>query len=143
MLNKQSSAGGAKRSKQEAAAGADTQVASLGGKKSAGGGKLSASELDGLKDLIHSKWNVVAGLEGASEVRVRVIMTLDKSGNVVGDPQVTATGGPEGTRSTIQSSGVRAVLMAAPYSNLPIEKYDGALGWNTVDVTFDPSDLGL
>ncbi|MGO4563621.1 hypothetical protein AB4Z52_00915 [Rhizobium sp. 2YAF20] len=144
MLNKASSAGGAKRSTQVASAGADAQNPALGGKKSAGGGKLSASELDGLKDLIHSHWNIQsAGQEGASEVRVRVVMQLDKSGNIQGDPDVTATGGPEGTRRTIAESARRAVLMSAPFDKLPVEKYDGAVGWNTVDITFDASDLGL
>ncbi|PZM07623.1 hypothetical protein [Rhizobium tubonense] len=143
MLNKQSSAGGAKRSKQEASAGADTQVASLGGKKSAGGGKLSASELDGLKSLIQGNWNVVAGLDGASEVRVKVVIQLDKSGNVIGSPTVTATGGPEGTQNAISSSALRAVMRSAPFKDLPAEKFDGENGWNQVVLNFDASDLGL
>jgi hypothetical protein len=143
MLNKASSAGGAQVAKAETSAGADTSVTSLGGKKSAGGGKLSASELDGLKSLIQGNWNVVAGLEGASEVRVRVVMLLDKSGTVVGDPEITATGGPAGTQNAIKSSALRAVMRSAPFNNLPVEKYDGAQGWNKLDITFDASDLGL
>ncbi len=143
LLNKSSSAGGAKRSKQEASAGADTQVASLGGKKSAGGGKLSQGELDGLKSLIQGNWNVVAGLDRASEVRVKVVMQLDKSGNIVGEPAISATGGPEGTQSAISGSALRAVMRSAPFKDLPLEKFDGDNGWNQVVLNFDASDLGL
>jgi hypothetical protein len=143
LLNKNASAGGAARSKQQASAGADTQVASLGGKKSSGGGKLSPGELDGLKSLIQGNWNVVAGLDRASEVRVKVVMQLDKSGEIVGTPTITATGGPDGTQNAISSSALRAVMRSQPFKDLPAEKYDGANGWNEVVLNFDASDLGL
>jgi outer membrane biosynthesis protein TonB len=146
LLNKNASAGGAARSKQEASAGANTQVASIGGKKSAGGGKLSQSEIDGLKSLIQSNWSVPnAGIDGASEVRVKVVMQLDRSGNIVGDPQVTATGGPEAIREVIASSAQRAVLRSAPFKPdlLPADKYEGDNGWNQLVLNFDASDLGL
>ncbi|KAA0700877.1 hypothetical protein DTW90_04450 [Neorhizobium sp. P12A] len=145
LLNKNSSAGGAARSKQEASAGANTQVASLGGKKSAGGGKLSQSEMDGLKDLIQGNWNVQQGLEGASEVRVKIVVQLDRSGNVVGDPQITATGGTAGTQDAIKGSAYRAVMRSAPFKPdlLPADKYDGDNGWNQLVLNFDASDLGL
>jgi hypothetical protein len=143
LLNKQASAGGAARSKQQASAGANTQVASLGGKKSSGGGKLSPGELDGLRSLIQGNWNVVGGLEGASEVQVKVVMQLDKSGRIMGNPQISASGGPEGTRDAIQSSALRAVMRSQPFDKLPAEKYDGDTGWNQVVLNFDASDLGL
>jgi hypothetical protein len=145
MLNKTASAGGAARSKQEASAGANTQVASLGGRKSAGGGKLSQSEMDGLKGLIQGNWNVVAGLDGASEVRVKIVVQLDRSGNVVGSPEITATGGPAGTQDAIKSSAYRAIMRSAPFKPdlLPADKYDGDNGWNQLVLNFDASDLGL
>jgi hypothetical protein len=143
LLNKAPAAGGGKRSTQVASAGADAQNPALGGKKSAGGGKLSASELDGLKSLIQGNFSVFAGQEGASEVRVRVVVQLDKSGTIVGDPDVTATGGPAATQQVITDSARRAVLRSAPFKDLPAEKYDGAQGWNKLDITFDASDLGL
>jgi hypothetical protein len=143
VLNNSSSKGGAKRSSQSAAAGANTNVASLGGKKSAGGGKLSQSELDGIKGVITNNFTVVAGLAGASEVRIQVKYDLDESGNLTGDPQVSATGGPDATRQAIAMSAYRAIMKSAPFKNLPREKYDGDNGWHQMVINFDPSDLGL
>jgi hypothetical protein len=135
LLNKQqASGGGAKRS---------TQEASLGGTKNTGGAKLTQSEMDAIKGQIEGNWQNVAGLQGASEVRIQIKVNLDQSGNIVGDPEVTATGGPEGTRQSYASSAYRAVLRSAPLKNLPADKYDGANGWNQLVLNFDPSDLGL
>jgi hypothetical protein len=135
LLNKQqASGGGAKRSHEEA---------SLGGKTNTGGAKLTQSEMDAIKGQIEGNWSNVAGLQGASDVRIQVKVSLDQSGNIVGDPEVTATGGPEGTRQAFQSSALRAVLRSAPLKNLPADKYDGANGWNQLILNFDPSDLSL
>jgi hypothetical protein len=143
VLNNTSSGGGAKRSSQSASAGANTNVASLGGKKSLGGGKLSQSEIDGVKGIIQGNFTVVAGLAGASDVRIQVKYDLDQSGNLVSDPQVSASGGPEATRNAIAMSAYRAILKSAPFKNLPREKYDGDNGWHQMVVNFDASDLGL
>ncbi|MGO7423292.1 hypothetical protein ACCT09_26405, partial [Rhizobium ruizarguesonis] len=95
LLNKTDpSAGGAKRS---------TQEASLGNKKSNSGTKLSQSEEDAVKGQISSNWSVVSGLAGASEVQLKVRFQLDQAGNVVGDPEVIATGGPDSTRQALKS----------------------------------------
>lgn len=135
LLNKQQAAGGgAKRS---------TEVASLGGKKNTGGTKLTQSEMDAIKGQIENNWSVVAGLTGASDVRIKVTVNLDQAGNIVGDPEVSVSGGPEGTRQALGSSAYRAVLKSAPLKNLPRDKYDGTNGWNQLVLNFDPTDLGL
>ncbi len=134
LLNRQEpSAGGTKRSTQEAA---------LGGKKTIGVG-LSANEIDGVKGQIQGNWSLIAGLTGVEEVRVTVRVQLDPSGNIVGTPEVTATGGPEGTRRAVESSTLRAIRRSAPLQNLPPEKYDGEKGWNTLVLNFDPSEFAL
>ena len=83
------------------------------------------------------------GLTGVAEVRVVIRVSLDPSGNIVGQPEITATGGPEGTRRAVESSTRRALLRSAPLQNLPREKYDGEKGWNTLVLNFDPSDFAI
>jgi TolA protein len=130
LLNKEDSAGGgAKRSNQEA---------SLGGKKTTGAGKLSQSELDALKGAIQNNWNVIPGMMDAQNIRIRVSFHLDRSGEIVGDPEVTVTGGEGNARDVLASSAKRAVLKSAPFNKLPADKYDT---WSDVVVNFDPSDF--
>ncbi|MEZ2220251.1 hypothetical protein [Rhizobium sp. RCC_161_2] len=151
MLNNTSSKGGAKRSSQQASAGADTQVASRGGMKSLGGGKLSQSQKDGLRDLIGKNWNVIPGMEGASDVTIKVHVRLDKSGQIIGAPEVSVSGGPATTQQALRGAAERAVLKSRDDLQkevnagglLPPDKYDGADGWNELVLNFDPRDLGL
>lgn len=134
LLNKQApSGGGAKRS---------TETASLGGKRTIGTG-LSASEIDNVRGQIQGNWSMVSGLTGVADVRVVIRVELDQSGNIVGQPEITATGGPEGTRRAVESSTRRALLRSAPLKNLPPEKYEGEKGWNTLVLNFDPSEFAL
>lgn len=130
LLNKQqASGGGAKRS---------TEQAALGGKKTTGGSTLSQSEMDALRGQIQNNWSVIPGLADASDVRIQVRFKLDESGALVGDPQVSATGGSTQTQQVLMSGARRAVLRSAPFTNLPRDKYDS---WSEVIVNFDPSEL--
>ncbi|TIX91328.1 hypothetical protein [Rhizobium sp. P44RR-XXIV] len=142
VLNNTSSKGGAARSSKPASAGADTQVASRGGMKSLGAGKLSQSQQDGLRDLIQKYWNLPPGLEGAGDVRIKVHFKLDKSGQIVGEPEATTNGGPASTQGAMQSAAVRAVLRAQSefMTILPADKYDD---WQEVVVNFSAADLGM
>ena len=129
LLNKQDAAGGgAKRT---------TETASLGGERTTRGNTLSQSEMDALRGQIQKYWNIIPGIADGGDVRVTVKMRLDLAGNIVGQPDVSATGGSAGTRSTLAGSARRAVLRAQPYQ-LPKEKYDS---WADVIVNFDPSQM--
>jgi len=129
LLNKQDAAGGgAKRT---------TETASLGGARTTRGNTLSQSEMDALRGQIQKYWNIIPGMADGGDVRVTVKMRLDLAGNIVGQPDVTATGGSAGTRGTLSGSARRAVLQAQPYQ-LPKEKYDS---WADVIVNFDPSQM--
>lgn len=130
LLNKQdNSSDGAKRSSKEA---------SLGGKKTTGGSKLSQSEMDALRGQIQNNWSIIPGLANAEDVRIQVRMTLDQQGAIVGEPEVTATGGDDQARTTLAGGARRAVLKSSPFRNLPPDKYDA---WSEVIVNFDPSEL--
>ena len=124
-------AGGAKSSKDKAA---------FGGKKTTTGSSLSQTEMDALRGQIAQNWSIIPGLADASEVRIRVEFKLDESGNVIGSPEVTATGGSSQTQQVLMGGARRAILKAQPFKNLPRDKYDA---WSEVVVNFDPSDLAL
>jgi hypothetical protein len=129
LLNRQDpSGGGAKRGTQEAA---------LGGSNTTAGSRLSQSEMDALRGQIQRCWQIVPGMADGADVRVRVTMRLNKSGEIDGAPSVDASGGSEQTRRVLASGARRAVLRCAPY-NLPAEKYDT---WADVVVNFDPSKM--
>lgn len=130
LLNREEpSGGGAKRSTREAA---------LGGSKTTSGEKLTQSEMDALRGQIEKNWNIIPGMADGQDVRVQVTMRLDPSGAIVGEPQVSATGGSDATRRTLAGSARRAVLMSSPFQGLPTEKYDA---WSEVVVNFDPSQM--
>lgn len=130
LLNKtDAKGGGAKRS---------TDKAAFGGKKTTGGSTLSQSEMDALRGQIQKNWSVISGIEGAEGIIIRVTMRLDQSGEIVGQPEVQATGGSEAARRTLQGSALRAVRKSAPFKGLPPDKYDA---WSEVVVNFDPSEL--
>ncbi|MBW3096295.1 hypothetical protein [Pseudohoeflea coraliihabitans] len=129
LLNKDTAkGGGAKRS---------TETASLGGAQTTRGETLSQSEMDALRGQIQKYWNIIPGMADGGDVRVTVRMKLDPAGNIVGNVNVSASGGSAGTRGTLASSARRAVLRAQPYT-LPVAKYDA---WSEVVVHFDPSQL--
>ncbi|OQM75114.1 hypothetical protein [Manganibacter manganicus] len=129
LLNKQKpSGGGAKRS---------TQQASLGGKKSTGGDKLSQNEMDALRQRLGGCWSIPAGVDDADTLKVSVRFHLDRSGMLEGRPEVIKGGAASGPGRTAAESAVRAVQKCAPF-NLPVDKYDT---WSEVVVNFDPSDM--
>jgi hypothetical protein len=132
LLDKRdASGGGAKRS---------ATPASTGSTKPSNGAKLSLSEMDALRGQISNNWSTIAGIEGLQGMIIRVHMRLDQSGAIVGEPEVSSSGGSDTARRTMESSARRAVLRSSPFKNLPADKYDS---WSEVVVNFDPSELGL
>ncbi len=90
-----------------------------------------------IRDDVAKNWNIVPGMAGAKHVHVRVHLKLSRSGEIVGEPKVTAAGGPKATQQAMEAAAVRAVLRAAPFKNLPIDQYDD---WKEVTLRFDASD---
>ncbi|WP_181409787.1 hypothetical protein [Martelella alba] len=130
LLNRDAAqGGGAKRSETPAA---------LGGQKTTTGAQLTQSELDALRGQIQRNWSILAGLDGADGVRIRIQMSLDQNGAIIGEPQVTATGGSDTARQILASGARRAVMKASPFTQLPPEKYEA---WKEVVVNFDPSQM--
>ena len=92
---------------------------------------------DSIRDGVAKNWNIPPGMAGAKHVHVRVHLKLSRSGEIVGEPKVTAAGGPKATQQAMEAAAVRAVLRAAPFKNLPIDQYDD---WKEVTLRFDASD---
>ena len=107
LLNKQdSSGGGAKRAKDPTA---------FGGKKTTVGNTLSQSEMDALRGQIQNNWSIIPGMADAADVRVKVTMQLDRDGNLIGTPEVEATGGSEAARQALASGASRAIRSSVPF----------------------------
>lgn len=126
LLNTQKpSAGGKKRSSDQA---------SLGANKSTGGSRLSQSEMDALRGIIEGNWNKPVGAEEFPEMTIVVKFQLSPSGEIQGTPEVSGSGGEPGLLSAAKSGALRAVMRSVPF-NLPQDKYDS---WSDVELTFHP-----
>ena len=121
-------AGGADRSRREA---------SLGNDRPSTASKLSASEMDALRQRLAGCWSIPAGVDDANALKVSVRFRLDRSGELEARPEVIAGGASSGPGRTAAESAVRAVQKCAPF-NLPSDKYET---WSEVVVNFDPSDM--
>jgi hypothetical protein len=66
--------------------------------------RLSQSEMDALRGQIQRYWNIIPGMADGGDVRVTVRMRLDVAGNIIGEPDVSATGGSAGTRGTLRAA---------------------------------------
>lgn len=130
LLNKTDAAGGGARR--------STDQEALGGETDTGGSKLSQSELDALRGIIQENWLITPGMADAADVRIRVTFRLDQNGELIGEPEATASGGSPQAQQVLMSGAVRAVRKSAPFTNLPPDKYDA---WSEVVVNFDPSEL--
>lgn len=122
-------AGGKKRSKQEAA---------LGATKTTGGEKLSQTEMDALRGIVEKNWTVMPGQVSSNDIKIVVRFELDQNGDVVGDPEVTSTGGDGSSLRALEGGARRAVMKSAPFDQLPKDKYDT---WKVVELSFYPSEM--
>src|SRR5690606_15705336 len=130
LLNKEKAAGGgAKRSQEQAA---------LGARKTTTGSQPAMSEVAAPRGQIQHHWSIIPGLSDAADVRIQVKMRLDQNGDIIGEPEVTATGGSESARRALAGGARRAIMKSRLFKGLPPEKYDA---WSEVVVNFDPSQM--
>jgi len=130
LLNKTNdNPGGAKRSSHEKSFGAD---------QATGGAQLSQSELDALRGMIEKNWSVMPGQVSGNDIVITVTFHLDQNGELVGQPEVKASGGDGSSLMALEGGAVRAVMKSAPFDKLPKDKYDT---WSEVTINFTPSDM--
>lgn len=113
---------------------ASAQTANVAGENS-----LEHSAAENIRDSITTNWPPPADLTGFKDVHVQIRFELDRTGNIIGKPKVTTTGGPENTQKAVAASALRAVLRSAPFKKLPMDKYDV---WKEVVINFKSDDLG-
>ena len=99
--------------------------------------RVSAGELDWLRQQIGKCWNVPAGVRNAHNLIVRVQIQMDTFGNVLGQPVVLNNSSHPAFGAAARSS-VAAVLGCQPYDKLPVEKYES---WKNIIINFDPSKM--
>ncbi|MGR9212953.1 hypothetical protein ACU8KG_17460 [Rhizobium leguminosarum] len=96
---------------------------------------ISDKAIMDLHQAVTRYFNVPPGRAGSGEIVIKVHMRLDKTGAIVGSPEVTAAGGSEADRKSLSAAALRAVLRASPFTMLPKEKYES---WKEVVLRFKP-----
>jgi hypothetical protein len=99
--------------------------------------KLTMSEIDALRARIQQCWNPPAGAADAKDLIVEVRIRFNQDGSLAAQPTVSNRGSSTYFQVAAESA-LRAVVRCAPYTFLPISKYDV---WKDVEVTFDPRDM--
>jgi len=127
-INKAESAGGGAKT--------STQTAALGTKKG-NAGKLSQSEMDALISAITQCSTGLSGRRISEDLQIKVIMKLDRQGNVL-DAQAGPVGGTAEERARFPRDVLRFVKRCAPYDFLPADKYDT---WAEIVPTFYPAKM--
>jgi outer membrane biosynthesis protein TonB len=98
---------------------------------------LSQSELDMLRARLRDCWNVPVGLAEARDLVVTVRIQFRTDGSLSAEPRLMNTGSHPAFQAASESA-LRAVRSCAPYSFLPVAKYEA---WKDVIVDFDPRDM--
>ncbi len=99
--------------------------------------RMSADELDWLRQKVRECWNPPVGVMEAEGLNVEVRFELDRSGSVSGAPQVL-NNQPHPLFEVAAASAVRAVLRCQPYDRLPPEKYKI---WHSIEFNFNPREM--
>jgi len=98
---------------------------------------LTQSEIDALRARIQQCWSPPVGLADARDLIVVVRIRFNQDGSLSQDPSISNLGSHPLFQVAAESA-LRAVRRCAPYSFMPVAKYDV---WKDVEVTFDPRDM--
>lgn len=110
-----------------------------------GAASLTVRQRVNLEEMIRAQvtpcWNPPASEERAASVTVLLRIRLDRSGAVIGAPEVVATKGVNANNAayarSLAGSVRRAVARCSPL-RLPPELFDA---WSDVELNFDPKDV--
>jgi colicin import membrane protein len=98
---------------------------------------LSQNELDALRARLRECWNVPVGVAEARDLVVTVRIQFKQDGSLQAEPRLMNSGSHPAFQVAAESA-LRAVRSCAPYSFLPVAKYEA---WKDVIVDFDPRDM--
>ena len=99
--------------------------------------RLSQNEIDALRARIQQCWNPPAGAAEAKDLIVQVRIQFRPDGSLAAEPRLL-TPSTSPYQQIAAESALRAIRRCAPYSFMPVAKYEA---WKDVEVTFDPRDL--
>jgi len=117
-----------------AAAGAALNTTASLGTSTGTAAQLTQNELDALRGRIRQCWALPAGTD-AAEVVVEIRMQLRRDGSLEVNPTVLSRSSRP-MAHIVAETATRAIQMCAPYSFLPVAKYEV---WKDVIVAFDAS----
>jgi outer membrane biosynthesis protein TonB len=99
--------------------------------------RLSQNEIDALRARLRECWNLPVGVAEARDLIVTVRIAFNKDGSLSNEPAVM-NHGSHPVFQVAAESALRAVRRCAPYSFMPMAKYES---WKDVIVDFDPRDM--
>jgi len=123
--------------RRESMTGATLNHTAALGAPTATGPTLSMSELDALRARLHQCWDVPVGVQDARSLSVIVHFQLNKDGSLASDPRVL-NHSQHPVFQVAAESAVRAVRKCAPFSFLPVAKYEA---WRDLEANFDPREM--
>jgi len=96
--------------------------------------RLSQSELDALRARLAQCWTLPAGATDAQDLNVEVQILLRQDGSLSAEPKVLNRSSNPFFQVAAESA-LRAVRTCAPFSFLPVAKYEA---WKDIEVNFNP-----
>ena len=82
-------------------------------------------------------WRVPVGVAEARDLQVFVRVLFNKDGSLAAEPRLMNRGSHPAFQVAAESA-LRAVRSCAPYTFLPIAKYEA---WKDIEVEFNPRDM--
>ena len=95
---------------------------------------LSQNELDVLRARLRDCWNLPAGAAEARDLNIEVRILLKQDGSLQAEPKVLNRSSNPFFQVAAESA-LRAVRTCAPFSFLPVAKYEA---WKDIEINFDP-----
>lgn len=126
------------KKKPEPAPANDNKPAETQQRSAFDGTRMTASEIDAVRQQFYRCWNVPAGARNAEDLVVTLAISLRRDGSLIGPPRLIGAMDQSNPHfRTAAESAIRAVHMCSPL-DLPPEKYDR---WRDMELTFDPSEM--
>jgi outer membrane biosynthesis protein TonB len=123
--------------RREAATGAVLNPKASAGLATASAPTLSQNEIDALLARLRDCWDIPIGQAEARNLSVLVRIRFRPDGSLAAEPTVlNRLAHP--SFQVAADSAVRAILKCAPYSFMPVAKYES---WKDLELNFDPRDM--
>jgi colicin import membrane protein len=123
--------------RREAAAGAELNPVASAGVTNSTAASLSQNEIDALRNRLSQCWDVPIGQAQARDLKVIVRIQFRRDGSLAAEPTLI-NHMPHPSFQAAADSAIRAVIKCAPYSFMPVAKYDT---WKDLEFEFDPREM--